>query len=64
MSSKPLGIVALAVAMVAAAGVGSYLALKPGPTQAAPAEVVASASPAGTPAASAAQQPQTRRRPP
>ncbi len=55
MSSKPLGIVALAVAMVAAAGVGSYLALKPGPTQAAPAEVVASASPAGTPAASPAQ---------
>ena len=52
MSSKPLGIAALAVAMVAAAGVGSYLALKPGPTQAAPAEVVASASPAATPAAS------------
>jgi hypothetical protein len=55
MSSKPLGIAALAVAMVAAAGVGSYLALKPGPTQAAPAEVVASASPAATPAASTGQ---------
>jgi hypothetical protein len=55
MSSKPLGIAALAVAMVAAAGVGSYLALKPGPTQAAPAEVVASASPAGTPAGSTSQ---------
>jgi hypothetical protein len=57
MSSKPLGILTLAVAMVAAAGVGSYLALKPGPTQAAPAEVVASASPAGTPAASTGQAP-------
>lgn len=52
MSSKPLGILALAVAMVTAAGVGSYLALKPGPTQAAPAEFVASANPASTPAAS------------
>jgi hypothetical protein len=57
MSSKPLGIVALAVAMVAAAGVGSYLALKPGPTQAAPAELVASASPAVAPGASTAQPP-------
>ena len=55
MSSKPLGILALAAAMVAAAGVGSYFALKPGPTQAAPAEVVAAASPAGTPAANASQ---------
>lgn len=56
MQSKPLGIFALAFAMVAAAGVGSYMALRSNPTQAAPAAAVApstaapaSAAPASSP---------------
>jgi hypothetical protein len=50
MLSKPIGIAAFAVATVAAAGLGSYLALRP-TTQAAPAAVAATPAP-GTPAPS------------